>query len=635
MKVHRSVLLGLVAGLLLATMWTIWPDLGGLERLAGDQVTRAVASRMRPSDEIVLVAIDDTSLRNLEPEFGRWPFSREVMARIIEESSVGGARVVAFDILFAGENQNAPAGDARFATAMQQMPVVLAAQTSPDAQSLPDSMWLRRGPAPDATYGISRGPWGGFTPSAGVGTIRLSKDARTYVLSDPARSDAAIPSLALAAVAASRAWDRSLTIDDSSVRVGPLSIPVGPEGALTLRWKDAGSEGADGQRALPYTVINLDRVVLASFAREDESLGVPAADLEAFSRQFRDKVVLVGFTAAGLINDLRATPLSPSTPGVEIHATAIDNLLSGDFNAPVPASAGFFLILAAGALTGGILSRIDSQLYSAITVLLLAVAAVGAAWLALTRGVVIPLAAPLLAILAAWGTVTVLDYLEERRRSVMLRATFGRYVSPQILEYLLENPDKVELGGTRRDMTILFSDIRGFTTISETSEPEDVVEMLNEYLTSMVEILLRHEGTLDKFIGDAVMGFWNAPTDVENHATKGVLCAVEMIEETTRLREKWEKEGKPAIRIGIGLNTGEAVVGNIGSERVFGYTVIGDTVNLAARLESTTKNYGADIIISESTLERLDKRFDIVYLDEVKVKGKDKAVRIFQVRGLS
>src|SRR6185503_9344725 len=152
-------------------------------------------------------------------------------------------------------------------------------------------------------------------------------------------------------------------------------------------------------------------------------------------------------------------------------------------------------------------------------------------------------------------------------------------------QHILAHPEKVQLGGERRDLTILFSDIRGFTTISEASEPEQVVEMLNEYLTRMVEILLAHGGTLDKFIGDAVMGFWNAPAPDPDHAHHAVACAVEMLHETARLGAKWEGEGKAAIRIGIGVNTGDAVVGNIGAEKVFGYTEIGDAVNLASRLE--------------------------------------------------
>jgi len=210
------------------------------------------------------------------------------------------------------------------------------------------------------------------------------------------------------------------------------------------------------------------------------------------------------------------------------------------------------------------------------------------------------------------------------------RAKLGRYFSPGVAQQL-----QADAGGgpQAREVTLLFADIRDFTAMSEQLAPQHVVEMLNEYLTRMVDILLKHGGTLDKFIGDAVMGFWNAPADDPEHARHAVACAVEMIEETARLRERWESEGKAPIRIGIGINTGEAVAGNIGSERVFGYTVIGDAVNLASRLESKNKDYVTEIIISESTLERMGDGFETVYLDDVKVKGKERAVKIYEVKG--
>jgi adenylate cyclase len=258
---------------------------------------------------------------------------------------------------------------------------------------------------------------------------------------------------------------------------------------------------------------------------------------------------------------------------------------------------------------------------------------IAAGYLALRSGVVLHSVAAANSIALTYITITAFKLIAEQHQTAELRATFGRYVSPQILQHILAHPESVRLGGERRDLTILFSDIRGFTTISEASEPEVVVEMLNEYLTRMVEILLEHGGTLDKFIGDAVMGFWNAPAADPDHPRHAVECAIAMIEETARIRNRWESEGKPALRIGIGVNTGDAVVGNIGAEKVFGYTVIGDAVNLASRLEAKNKDYGTEIIISEFTLARIDSTFETVYLDEVKVKGKERAVRIYQVKG--
>lgn len=634
----RSAVIGVLVSLALGSVWLAIRDLGGLERLAGDALARSVARRLTPSSEILIVTIDDGSLNTLEPEFGRWPLDRDLMARVVEEAAGGGARVVAFDILFTGENRQGGAGDARFAAAIERYPVVLATQTVP-SDTPSEAGWPMSG-KPHEMFS-TRGPWGGFQPSGGLGTIRLSRDARSYVVYDPTSGDTAVPSLAVAAAAVARQWPQRIEAAAEHVRIGRATVPVDSGRRMLVRWKSR-LAGVDGESAnppdthlLPFDVVSLDKVLVASFAREDPSMGIPRETLDEFSRQFENRVVVVGFTAAGLINDLRATPVASATPGVEIHAMALENLLTGDQNRTLPPGLALLFITLAGAAAGVSSSIIESRWVSTAVSIFLAIAVVAVGWAMLFNGWVIPVATPVLAIAVTVALVTTVDYLEERRRSVQLRRTFGRYVSPQILEYLLENPDKVELGGARRDMTVLFSDIRGFTTISEASEPEEVVEMLNEYLTLMVEILLEHEGTLDKFIGDAVMGFWNAPTDVEDHATKAVLCAIEMINATTRLRERWEREGKAAIRIGIGIHSGEAVVGNIGSERVFGYTVIGDTVNLASRLEGKNKDYGTEIIVSESTLERLSGNFDVTYLDEVRVKGKEKAVRIFQVRGQS
>jgi adenylate cyclase len=395
---------------------------------------------------------------------------------------------------------------------------------------------------------------------------------------------------------------------------------------LVVRWNGAKAKPQD----LSYANVDLDKLILAAAMREEGSLAPDQA--EAFAKQFRGKIVLVGNTAAGLL-DLRANPLSPLAPGLELHANAVDNLINGDFNRLASPFASIPILLLLGAAFGAAIDRARSQLISAAIAGggIVAVIAIGYALLVL--GWVVPAVTASLAIALTYVVITTVKFVREQRQTALLKATFGRYVSPQILDHILAHPEKVHLGGDRRELTILFSDIRGFTSISEASEPEEVVEMLNEYLTRMVDILLAHGGTLDKFIGDAVMGFWNAPAADPDHARHAVACAVEMIEETARLRERWEAEGKASIRIGIGVNTGEAVVGNIGSERVFGYTVIGDAVNLASRLEGKNKDYVTEIIVSESTLERMGDGFSTVYLDDVKVKGKERAVKIYEVKG--
>ena len=208
------------------------------------------------------------------------------------------------------------------------------------------------------------------------------------------------------------------------------------------------------------------------------------------------------------------------------------------------------------------------------------------------------------------------------------------YISPQIMDEILSDPKKLNLGGTKKELTILFSDVRGFTTLSENAEPEEVVKMLNEYFSAMVEVIFRNNGTVDKFIGDAIMAFWNAPLPIEDHAYLSVKTAVEMLEALEKLKEKWEKENKTGIDIGIGINTADVTIGNIGSEKIKDYTIIGDGVNTASRLESATKEYNAKIIISETTYEKVKDKVIANYRGESKLKGKDKLIKVYEVVGL-
>jgi adenylate cyclase len=470
-----------------------------------------------------------------------------------------------------------------------------------------------------------------------IGTIRLyvkekAATNREYGLVEKVQGKRYVPTLALAAAGASRKLPRQGRVSNSLFQNGDLRVPVTSAGTFLIRWHGAKKDPLE----ISYPVVNFEKVVQVSMARENPEPEYTPEQLGAFLTQsFEGKIVLVALTGAGAASDLRATPLSPVSAGAEIHANALDNLLNNRFNRFAPRALMAALLLIVTTLAGLLVHPIRSPLVASLVGLALIAAWLAAGYVAMMQGWVIHPVTPSVAIFVAFVASTAINVVAEQRQTLRLRSTFGHYVSPQILDYLLSDPNRVQLGGERRELTILFSDIRGFTSISEASEPEEVVEMLNEYLSRMVDILLRHGGTLDKFIGDAVMGFWNAPTLDPDHARRAVECAIEMIDETARLRDTWVAEGKAEIRIGIGINTGEAVVGNIGSKQVFGYTVIGDAVNLASRLEGKNKDYGTEIIISEMTREKMGDRIASTYLDEVKVKGKERAVRIFEVKGWS
>ncbi|MEA2490401.1 MAG: adenylate cyclase [Acidobacteriota bacterium] len=644
---RRGAMLGALCAALLGLAWLASPSLLGAEWWLFDRYSVQLAKSRRPDPRIVLVTVSDAATRALAGDYGRpQEYSREVYARAIGELLHDGARVVALDIFFAEENETAPEGDRDLAARLAGAPVVLGAQTNlpttrttlaaASAEWAP-KLWDVTLPPPTANrqpptaYNLIA-PHPLFRDAAGVGTMRLGTSAGSakvhrYPLADRI-GDRYVASLGLEAARLFLGRPRTATwreaLHEDELRFGPTVVPVDDDLEMLIRWNGAKAR----PDLLSYPNVDLDKVILASLLREEQP---NHPDLTKFAEQFRGKIVLVGFTAAGLL-DLRPNPLSSRAAGLELHANAVDNLINGDFNRVANRWLMLPLILVIGAGFGAGIDRARSQLVSALVAIAGIVLVVLLGYFALARGFVVPAFTAAATIALTHIVITVVSFVAEQKQTAVLKTTFGRYVSPQILEHVLAHPEKVHLGGERRELSILFSDIRGFTTISEANEPEAVVEMLNEYLTRMVDILLAHGGTLDKFIGDAVMGFWNAPAPDPDHARHAVACAVEMVEETARLRAEWEKTGKASIRIGVGVNTGEAVVGNIGSERVFGYTVIGDAVNLASRLESKNKDYVTEIIISEFTMGRIGGAFPTVYVDEVKVKGKENAVKIYEVK---
>jgi adenylate cyclase len=346
---------------------------------------------------------------------------------------------------------------------------------------------------------------------------------------------------------------------------------------------------------------------------------------------FRDRVVVVGVAAEGL-RDVFVTPFAQGRmAGAEIHANTIDAWQRGRTLTPSGRALAAAVTLALGvavAVTGSLASAWvtgGAALLLAFAYLLLDVRlfASGAWW---------PLAVPLLAMLMAFVGDLAWQYVVEGREKRAVKRLFSRYVAKNVYEQLLADPSRAQLGGTRREMTVLFSDMRGFTALSEQGKPEDIVAQLNDYFTRMVKVLFEHQGTLDKFVGDMVMALFGAPLDDEEHAEHAVLTALAMVRALDVLNAEWAEFGLPTLDIGIGINTGEMVAGNIGSDTIMSYTVIGDAVNLGARLESLNKEFGTRIIIGEATRSRLKGQYDIRPLGAVTVKGKTQPVSIYEVR---
>jgi adenylate cyclase len=347
--------------------------------------------------------------------------------------------------------------------------------------------------------------------------------------------------------------------------------------------------------------------------------------------EFKDKIVFIGFAASGLLDVFQTPYGDDKTPGIHLHASMADSILANRFIRP-----------------GSTTSRIAATLIVAIAIGLLSAFlpfawAAGAAagivggwvWIAtaafkdgLWLNMLQPLASGGIALFAG----TAYQYFVEGREKRKMRRLFGRYVSRDVFAQLTAHPELAELGGKRREMTVLFSDIRGFTSVTEKGNPEELVAQLNEYFSRMVEIVFRHKGTVDKFVGDMVMALFGAPLDDHDHAENAVKAAVDMVHELGELNKGWAARGMAQLDIGVGINSGEMIAGNIGSSAIMSYTVIGDNVNLGSRLESLNKDYKTRIIMSDATRTRLTGSYETRSLGDVKVKGKSKAVAIYEIK---
>lgn len=350
----------------------------------------------------------------------------------------------------------------------------------------------------------------------------------------------------------------------------------------------------------------------------------------------------MGATALG-IYDLRVTPFSANMPGIEKHANVIASLLEGRSITKVPLITNLFILLCTGLILSILLPKLRAISGASLSFSFLFAVFLTGYYLFVKKGLWIDLSYTMVNIILVNTAITVYRYAAEERHARRIRAMFSSYVTEKVVNELIKNPSMAKLGGDRREMTVLFSDIRGFTTFSEKHAPEEVVAILNEYLGAMTEVIFRWEGTLDKFIGDAIVAFWGAPMKQENHAELAVKCALNMVKRLEELQQKWLSEGKPSLDAGIGINTGEVLVGNIGAEgKKMDYTVIEDHVNLGARVESLTRKYNTHILITEFTLNKIRDlittgklwRTRIHGLEKVIVKGKEKPVEIYEIESL-
>jgi adenylate cyclase len=401
---------------------------------------------------------------------------------------------------------------------------------------------------------------------------------------------------------------------------GTLHLPVDDQGRFVVRWH--------GGTLQTYRRVPLWEMICSIYPAQCDAGVTRHAPSE-----FAGKIVFVGASAAGSY-EVRPTPVSETAPGMFVLATALDNLLEGR---AVRVSPGWLTVLAIAlmsAMGGGAVLRWRAMWAVAGAVAAVLAIYAGLCFYAYAHDFWLPMAAPLFAIAVSVSANTGWRYLTVDRELARTRGTLERYVSPQLVRLVMDKLDTIRFEGEKRRLTILFSDVRGFTTLTEQSDPVELLQQLNEYLEAMTEIIFRHDGIVDKFIGDGIMAHWGAFTPDRPNARLAARAALEMFDALAGLNRKWLARGRPELDIGVGLNTAEVIFGNVGTGKKVDYTAIGDGVNLASRLESANKEYHTHIIVSAATLDELGADAQARPLGSIVVKGKTVGVGIFELLGL-
>jgi adenylate cyclase len=629
-----------------------------LRLVAFDHYQRLDPATYDPNLPVRIVDIDERSLAIL----GQWPWPRTTVRDLLLGLRSKGAAAVAFDVLFAEPDRTSieaivkrlpareaaviaaalagqPSNDQLFADALKETPSVLSVALGEGAstkfQSKAGFAFGGDDPRPfllefkgasrnlpeleDAAHGIGAFNWiadrdqivrrvalifqldGAFVPSLAAEALRVAQGATTYVLKASNASG-------------ETAFGQSTGLNH--IRIGDVEVPTDGGGGVYLK-----------------------------FRHFDKAAYIPAWKVlagEVAKEEIEGRIMLVGTSAPGLL-DLRATPVDAAVPGIDIQAQVVEHLLTGRFlERPDYALAlEQFIVLVLGVMLAVALPRVSAKTSAAIGFLTIALVLVGG-WAAFRYGnLLLDPSYPVLILGCMTAIITFYTYHTAEAQRSQIRHAFGQYLAPSLVEQLAQTPEKLMLGGEEREMTMLLSDVRGFTGICQSykNDPQAVTSLINRLLNPLTNVIVSHEGTIDKYIGDAVMAFWNAPLDVPQHELKACAAALDMIDRLAMLNRERQAEADAAgqqylpMRIGVGINTGRCLVGNLGSDLRFNYSVLGDPVNVAARLEGQTKYYGVPIIIGSKTGEKVKQKLAVVELDLITVTGRTEPETIYALLG--
>lgn len=604
----------------------------------------------RKNEDVVLIDLDDESLQTL----GTWPVDRRTWAKMLDNLKSYGAKVVAFDVIFPEEvkscGNNSASPDDIFAQSIENFQsvegkkVIMAYTTQEvmsyeddkgnserhedhfaeipeyllsfmiDSQQADENLSLSKRSVEKHTYPIKKL----LNPMPDMGYINMLEDKdgvfRHYQI--VSNIDMLFfPSIGLKAYQAFSEVPPKIIIDDqgtAKMDFNGKDIFINNRGETKVRWLGTYSN---------FNSIKLHHVVNGD--PNDEKM----------KKFFHNKIAFIGSSATGA-HDLRNSPIDSKMPGVFAHMNVVNMLMHQFFYEHLEDSVKYsFLVLSIAVIILLVIMYFNNAILDLFTVVVLLF---GIYWIDLKfflpYGYELKLFFTFFAIVASYSWITFLNFNQSNAEKKQIKGAFSSYVAPSIVDDMLDHPDKLKVGGERIDITCMFSDVRDFTSISEKLSANELAKALNRYMGVMTDIVFETQGTLDKYIGDAIVAFWGAPLDIGDHVTKAVDAGVKMLEALPMINNEFREQGLPEFKIGLGLNSGECNVGNMGSDQIFAYTALGDNMNLGARLESSCKFYGAQILISEYTYDRMDQSlFTTRIIDNVRVKGKTKPVKVYEV----
>lgn len=630
-KLLQGALVALGSTVLVGLIW-LFGGLEGFETRTWDWRVRLLAKPTEATEDIALIFLDQNSLDwAQEANSLSWPWPREVYSYIISFCKRAGVKGLIFDVLFTEPSKYGVYDDQALADAMSDIGNIVGTlflgEETGSAGAWPSDL----GKPELSILDLDRWP--------GQESVRFSRAtfpvpelarAARYLANVSSRPDSdgvfrrgalfnlfdntVIPSPALAAYLLEEGGIDRIQIRKKELAIDRLTVPIDRSGSAIINYR------GPSQTHSTYSAAAIIQSEVQLLSGE-----TPTVDPELLA----DRYVFFGFSAPGLY-DLRPSPISEVYPGVEVHATMLDNLLSGDFMRDVSKVNAILLTFLFTALAGLAATFFPGPGKSvAVYALFLPLPPV-LSLLAYSWGVWLPLILVELAVVITLVGSGVLNYATEGRQKRYIKSAFKQYLSPTVIEQLIANPDRLKLGGEKRELSIFFSDLQGFTGISEGLSPEELTSLLNDYLTAMTDIIQEEGGTVDKFEGDAIIAFWNAPVDQPDHAVRSVQAALRCQARLAELRPQFKERIGKEMRVRIGINTGPAVVGNMGSHTRFDYTMLGDAVNLAARLEGINKQFGTYTMISRDTVNSLGGTFPVRELSRVAVVGRKEAVTVFE-----